>query len=270
MDRSPFTRLARLVTAPLRMKPSFIIPGETKCGTTTLYRCLERHPMVASCDVKEPENFIHFGGSGLFCRMHYPLRLGFRRIAGEASAEYLSKPNVPSSIKALLPDVKLVIMLRDPIRRALSDYNMMREAGRETESFDACIQRVLDWLEVESLARLVDTATKADEAPLRYVTKGCYARTLKPWLQSFSRDRMLFIRSEDFFSEPSDVLDKVRVFLGLGPVDFGEVPQLRKAGIKTEVDVDTLKQLRDFYQPWNKMLAELLGEEFCWKQEALL
>lgn len=261
----------RLASAPLRMLPSFVVAGETKCGTTTLYRFMTRHPGILPADVKEPNNFIEYGASPLFCRQHFPLRATAmlrrlrepRVITGEASAEYLSKARVPEAVAAVVPDAKLIVMLRDPVRRALSDYQMMKKAGREPEEFAVCMRSGIRWLSDPSLSRLVDIAARADLPPLRYVTKGCYARSLEPWLKLFPRDRFLFLLSEDFFKDPAAVYRQVFRFLGLRDVDVGPVDALRK-GEGGALDPALESELRAFYAPHNRTLAELTGLDVNW------
>ena len=260
----------RLLTYPLRMRPSFVLPGETKCGTTTCYRCLAQHPLIASSDEKEPNNFIRYGGTACFCRMHYPLswvrwRTGGRTMTGEASAEYLSKPHVPASIAAFEPDMKLIFMFRNPVLRALSDFKMMAKAGREPEAFEPLVERVLGWLTDDRLDRLVEVAARADAPPLRYVTKGLYARSLGPWLETFPRRQMLFVKSEDFFEAPQRVLDTIFDFLGVGPFALPHVPHLRRAEDRSLPDRAALRALADFYAPHNRELYALLERDLGWE-----
>lgn len=268
MNESAF----RLLTSPLRMLPSFIIPGETKCGTTTFYRCVTEHPAVVASDIKEPNNFIRYGGTSIFCKMHYPF-LGKRwlhgggLIAGEASVEYLSKKEVPAAIHTLLPQVKLIILLRNPILRAISDYKMMKDAGREEEDFDTVVPKLVGWLENDSLGRLVSVARAMDAPPLRYLTKGCYVESIKPWMEQFPKENILFIRSETFFKEPQTQLDHAFAHLNLPPYRIGEIPHLRKARITLSMNKKTIELLAAFFQPFNTRLCQLLGEEFSWEQE---
>lgn len=262
----------RLLTYPLRMSPSFIIPGETKCGTTTFYQCMTQHPRIAAANVKEPNNFIRYGGTAAFCRMHYPLLAarwlrGGRLITGEASVEYLSKPDVPAAIHAMLPDVKLIIMFRNPVARALSDFKMMRKAGRETEDFDRVVARVLDWLANPELARLVDVAARADAPPLRYVTKGHYARTLQPWLATFPRANIHIIRSEDFFAEPQRILNEAFRFLGLPVHTVAAVPELRKSRDATPPSPGAVRRLAEHFLPYNRELYSITDRDFGWEQQ---
>lgn len=261
----------RLLTSPFRMSPSFIIPGETKCGTTTFFRCLEQHPLVVSPDVKEPNNFIRYGGTSIFCRMHYPLALrklvNPRLITGEASVEYLSKRHTPEAIYSLLPNIKLIILLRNPVTRALSDYLMMKESGREPEDFDSVVRKTVDWLSDPSLRRLVTIATGVDEVPLRYLTKGCYADTVAPWLKRFPLEQIRIIKSERFFLEPQKVLDETFEFLCIPCVPVKNIPHHRKARLTVPIKRETVQLLHQFFSPYNMRLREMLGDGFNWDEE---
>ncbi|MCI5130090.1 MAG: hypothetical protein D3904_00905 [Candidatus Electrothrix sp. EH2] len=261
----------RLLTSLMRMKPSFILPGETKCGTTTFYRCLNQHPLIISADIKEPNNFIQYGGTSIFCRMHYPFffRKFFNRklIAGEGSVEYLSKRRIPTVIHSLLPDVKLIIMLRNPITRALSDFKMMKEHGDEPDDFATVVRNVFQWLRDTRLTRLVEVAQETDNPPLRYLTKGCYIDTITPWLDRFPRKNILFVRSENFFKDPQEQLDLAFKHLNLPSYQVKNIPHLRKARISLPVDRETIELLADYFQPYNTRLGQLLGDEFTWEKE---
>ena len=261
----------RLLTSPFRMLPSFIIPGETKCGTTTFFRCLERHPLIASPDMKEPNNFIRYGGTSPFCRMHYPLffqKIFNRRIiTGEASVEYLSKRDTAVAVHSLIPDVKLIILLRNPIRRAFSDFLMMKDAGREPEDFDAVVKTAIAWLNDGSLDRLIRVATTVDDTPLRYLTKGCYSKTIDSWLKTFPRHNIRIIKSERFFLEPQKVLDETFEFLGIGPFTVDSVPHHRKARLKVPLKIETVQMLDDFFAPYTMELKRKIGSEFSWEED---
>ena len=262
----------RLLTSPLRMMPSFILPGETKCGTTTFYRCLNQHPLIVSSDLKEPNNFIEYGGTSIFCKMHYPFLfkkffVNRKLIAGEGSVEYLSKKRIPAVIHALLPDVKLIIMLRNPITRALSDFKMMKEHGDEPDDFATVVRDALQWLQDARLTRLVEVAQETDNPPLRYLTKGCYINTITPWLDQFPRENILFIRSESFFNDPQEQLGQAFEHLNLPSYQVEKVPHLRKARISLPVDKETLELLADYFRPYNTRLGQLLGDEFTWEKE---
>jgi len=268
----------RLLSSPLRVLPDFVLAGETKCGTTSLYASLVLHPDVFAADRKEPNNFIDYPRSRLFCAQHYPTVLArtwqtrvrkrsFR--TGEASAEYLSHPDVAGNVAAVCPDARLVVMLRNPVQRAWSDYQMFRRAGAETLEFADLARRSVAWLGDASFAPLVAPLRRVRHHPLRYVLKGLYAQSLAPWLERFARDSFLFLRSESFFADPGATLARVHAFLGLEPHEQQEFPVRRAGGYAAGPDAESVRLLARFYQPHNQALYELLGEDLGWDAEPL-
>ena len=271
---APRTHLAqrwRMLTSPLRMLPDFIIPGEAKCGTSSLYHYLTQHPQVLRADVKEPNNFLEYGGSMLLCRMHYPLRWrswGGPRITGEASAEYFSKHRVPGIVAAALPDVKIIILLRNPVTRAYSDHQMFFKDGREKAPFATAARLSLRWLADPDTLPLADAAGQLNHNPVRYVQRGVYLPSLLRWQGHFPADRMLILRSEDLFADPQRVTAQAWRFLGLSEVALRDVAPRKRGTYASPVDRDTLRQLADFYRPHNEALYRHLGRDLGWEEEA--
>ena len=257
----------RFATSPLRRLPDFIIPGEAKCGTTSLYHHLTQHPRVHRADVKEPNNFLDYGGSPLLCRMHYPWR-GTGGLTGEASAEYFSKPQVPATIAALLPAARIIILLRNPITRAFSDHQMFFKDGREPMPFDETVRRSIAWLSDPTLASLVDAAGRPNHNPVRYVGRGIYLPALKRWQAVFAAHPPLVLKSEDLFDDPQRVADEVFSFLGLSEHPLADVAPRKRGDYRSPLAADTIRALRDFYRPHNEALYAHLGRDLGWEAEA--
>ncbi len=255
----------RLGTAPARLLPSFVIAGAPKCGTSTLYDYLGGHPGVRRGERKEPTNFLHYPGSRLRSAMNYPLRLGAGgSVVGDASVEYFSHPDGPANVRAIVPDAKIVFLLRDPVRRAWSDYWMFRNFGTESGDFDEIVGRAVDWLSDDHLDPLIDCVERVNSNPVRYVAIGRYARILERWLRVWPREQCLFVLSEDFFARPSETLLDVQRHLGLEARDLPDVPVARDGKIAEVMRPETEKRLRAFYAPENAKLAELLGRGLPW------
>lgn len=266
----------RVLTSPLRVRPDFIIPGEAKCGTTSLYRYMTEHPDVYPADRKEPNNFIHYPQSMVYMKSHYPTLFRkvvrekiFRKrfVTGEASAEYLSRPRVPQYVSALLPDVKLIVLLRNPVTRAYSDYQMLRSRGVVNEPFETIIRRSIEWLSDHRLASLVEAAAEVEHNPVRYVRKGLYAESITHWLKCFPRDNFLFLKSETFFDEPQKALDAVFDFLGLPGHRLREFDVKRKGEYGAPIDPALAEEMAKFFRPHNERLYALLGEDLGWERE---
>ncbi|MCI5147305.1 MAG: sulfotransferase, partial [Candidatus Electrothrix sp. AR3] len=111
------------LTARLRPLPNFLVIGAQKSGTTSLFHYICQHPQVFENKSKE----IHFFDHNYHCganwyRSHFPLagKLMRNRCLGEATPYYLCHPHAPSHIFDLLPRVKIIAILRDPVERAIS------------------------------------------------------------------------------------------------------------------------------------------------------
>src|SRR5437763_1646364 len=122
----------RHMTAPVRLLPDFIILGAQRAGTTSLYEYIVDHPQVGAASKKEVHFFDRHYTEGVnWYRAHFPPavrrqrfenRTGKRFLTGEASPYYLAHPMVPERIAAVAPDARFLILLRNPIDRALSHY----------------------------------------------------------------------------------------------------------------------------------------------------
>ncbi|HSH42823.1 MAG TPA: sulfotransferase domain-containing protein [Arenicellales bacterium] len=266
----------RLVTAPARMMPSFIIPGEAKCGTTSLYRYLTQHPEILPAQRKEPRTFVDYPGSRLRCASSYPLvttgylhslKSGRRCVTGEATAEYLSRPWVAEAVAELAPTVKLIVLLRNPATRAVSDYQMLYERGLVDIDFETAVRRTLDWLQNPELSDLVDAASQNEHFYTRFVMRGLYARSLRPWITRFSRQNILVLKSEDMFANPAEVVQKAFEHLGVRPWTIRSGDIKRKGVYTVKITPDILKRLAEFYEPYNLELYDLLGMDFEWENE---
>src|SRR6478609_8226330 len=133
----------RTITRNARALPDFLLIGGQRCGSTSLYTTLCGHPQVLAGAHKEPHFFDnnHLRGEGFYRRL-FPLRAHLRArhaITGEATTHYLSHPAVPERVAAMLPDVRLIAILRDPVERAYSHYQRAPRNGREPLSFEQAL-----------------------------------------------------------------------------------------------------------------------------------
>lgn len=266
----------RLVTAPVRMMPGFIIPGEAKCGTTSLYRYLAQHPDIFPAHRKEPRTFLEHPGSRLRCASSYPvvlsgyvhrLKSGRRCVTGEATAEYLSRPWVARAVAELLPAVKLIVLLRNPVARAVSDYQMLYEHGLVNIGFETAVRRTLSWLEDPNMSDLVDAASRNEHFYTRFVLRGLYARSLRPWMEKFERGNILILKSEQMFSDPHTALREVFEHLRVRPWAIQPDGIKRKGAYSAKINPEILDRLAAFYEPYNLELYNLVGKDFGWENE---
>lgn len=270
----PMTRV-RLMTGRLRVLPDYVIIGAQKCGTSSLYRYLNEHPAVAAAAGKEVHYFDwHFRRGTNWYRAHFPtaayramfrVRTGQRLVTGEASPYYLFHPRVPGRVRALLPNVKLIALLRDPVERAWSAYHHQVRAGTESLPFVEAIDREPERLagEIERLEQN-ETYRSAAHRRFSYLTRGIYADQLEGWFRVFPREQMLVIRSEDFFDDPGSTVAEALRFLGLTPWQSQQFRRFNAGGEYGGMDPAVRTRLREFFAPHNQRLYALLGRDFGW------
>ncbi len=253
----------RLVTAPWRKLPDFLIIGAQRGGTTSLYEYLIQHPQVSPALVKEVHYFDLFYHCGLrWYKAHFPIG-GRRMLTGEASPYYLFHPLVPQRVKALLPQVKLVVLLRNPVDRAYSHYYHERRLQAESLTFEEAISRESERTFGAEESLLRGSPYSFSHQHYTYLQRGIYHVQLKRWFSLFPRNHFFIIKSEDLFANPSTVLPQLCAFLGVKYLP--SLPFLKKNDLSyPSLSAEVRQKLEAFFQPHNEKLAELLGEEFRW------
>jgi lipopolysaccharide transport system ATP-binding protein len=268
--------LLRVLTSRARVLPDFLIIGTQKGGTTSLFYWLSRHPNVGQPSAKEIEFFDQrYANGAMWYRAHFPTFLErsqrHRRgqgpfLTGEATPSYLVHPRAPQRVAELIPNVKLIALLRNPVDRAYSLYQHRVDQGLEPLSFEQAIEA-----EDERIRGEIDRI-RADEryvSPsfhvLSYLYGGIYADLLEDWLRVFPRERLLVLPSEDLFSAPSDCFHAVLAFLGLPAVWEPHWYDAINAGdYEDKMSPDTRRRLLGYFGPHNERLASLVGRTFDW------
>lgn len=255
----------RLITAPMRKLPDFIVAGAPKSYTSSFYDILTAHPNVRRAACKEPTNFIHYPTSEFRARMHQPFRFG-KFLSGEGSVEYFAHPDAPMYAAAIVPHAKVFFLLRDPVARAWSDYRMFVRSGHEKEDFGTVVRRAIRWLSDSDAAPLCQSALRTSFNPLRYVYCGLYASLLERWWRYFPRGQTLVLISEDLDQKPEVVVETAYRFLGLPLWQPPHIPHARAGGENESPPNDVGAELRRFYQPFNARLSKLLGRFLPWHE----
>lgn len=261
----------RVRTGRIGPTPNFLIIGTQRGGTTHLYHVLLGHPQVFPCIVKEPHYFDkHYARGSDWYRAHFSPSLQQETngtsadyITGEATPCYMFRQEAPGRIHSSMPETKLIVLLRNPVDRAVSQYRLARRWGTEPLSFEEAIEIELEFI------RNYESPTGATEspatvnAPRSYVARGLYADQLRRWMTYFPSDQLLILQSEHLYRDAGRVVSDVTDFLGLS----GWEPDLTYRGRKlaqVSVSQDVLQELEAFYRPHNQDLYELLGRRFDW------
>jgi hypothetical protein len=269
--RAPVRRLRgayREATAAYRGLPSMLLIGAQKAGTTSLFQYLVQHPDVLPSYGKEVHYFdLNYARGERWYRSRFPLmrRLRDGAITLDASPYYLVHPQVPTRAHRLLPDVKLVVLLRNPVDRALSHYQHEVRGGRETLTFAHAVDREPERLagEVERLER-DPTYYSYNHHRYSYLLRGRYVEQLRRWAQHYRRDQMLVIQSERLFREPEAATTAVQEFVGLRPHRIGHYKTFLQGKYERELPPALRERLTAYFAPLNRELYQWLGREFDW------
>jgi hypothetical protein len=258
----------RRLTSSLRALPDFVIIGTQKGGTSSLYQYLRAHPDVLSTVKKEVHYFSRYVGAGEeWYRSNFPLLVelsalqavrGRRPLVGESSPSYLFHPLVGERMRDLLPDVRLIVLLRDPVERAFSHYRHKVRQGRESLSFADAIAA-----EPERLGAH-EGFEHRDVFEFSYVTRGRYAEQLQRWFAAFPRERFLILRSEDLYEHPAEAYRRTLDFLELEPAGLPRF-EVHNRGIAMPMDPAVRRALIDVFAAPNQHLYQLLGADLGWQ-----
>ncbi len=227
--------------------PNVFIIGAQKCGTTSLADALNASPQFFLTPVKEPNFFCFDIRPQRFATAFRQLQIEDEwsaierskreevlyayfespdayaalfegaeafHVRADASVTYLYSAEAADAIADLVPDAKIIVILRDPIRRALSHWRMQRRAGIETEG---------DFVS----AVLRDHAEHTHEWGRKhlYVEAGLYARQLRPYVDRFPRNCIHILFLETLLSDKSaEHLREVERFLGLAQTSIARLP----------------------------------------------
>lgn len=200
-------------------KPDFFVVGAAKAGTSSLYDYLSQHPDIFMPDLKEPHFFSEWrpptpapddldGYLSLFEGVPGGAR------AGEASTSYLCSAEAPTRLKRFRPDAKIVVVLRNPVERAYSQYwNHVRDSV-ETLSFE------------EALEAEPERAARGWWCGYHYVGCGLYAEQVKRYLDLFGGESVRVYLFEDLVQDGEGVCRDLFSFLGVGA---GQPVETRRA-----------------------------------------
>jgi len=246
--------------------PDFIIIGAQKGGTTSLYAYLTQHPQIAHATQKEVHYFdLNFDKSPDWYYAQFPLpKHGPKKITGEASPYYIFHPHVPQRIYDLCPKVKIIVLLRNPVDRAISHYYHYIRIKYETLSLEDAIAAEPERLKGEMEKLLANPKYYSYEHQHHsYLARGIYADQLPAWMKLFPKSQISIIKSEDLYSNPAKILNNVLQFLDLPPHQLPTYGKLNSSEYPP-INETVYEQLKAYFRSHNQRLAELCDRDFGW------
>jgi len=257
------------------MFPNFIIIGVQRGGTTSLYKYMMQHPKIIPALKKEIHFFdIKFNKGVSWYQSQFKQNLFFTliqrkkkfhdSITGEASPYYIYHPNVPKRMLKIIPDIKLIVLLRNPIERAFSHFQHERRLGVEKLSFEDAVKKEPERLEGEIKKMLEDENYYSfNHQNFSYLNRGIYIDQIVRWEKYFSKEQILVLSSEDFYSNSNKICNEVFNFLNLPNYNLKKVKAYNKGSNKS-MNEDTRKELAEYFKPHNKKLFNFLKRDFGW------
>jgi hypothetical protein len=272
--RAAAWNVVRRMSGGQRGLPDFLIVGAQRAGTTSLFRYLAAHPNVAAAARKEVHFFdVNWHRGEAWYRAHFarrPLRSddGVPFVIGEASPYYLFHPLAAERAASLLPDVRIIVMLRDPVSRAYSHYHHVRARGFEYLSFEDALPAEADRLRGEEERLASDPCYRsANHQHHSYVARGDYLPQLQRWARHVPADRTLVIVSEEFYADPDAEFRRVTRFLGLPD---GSLSSYERTNAQRYPPMAPAAKasLRALFAERNRALEEWLGRPLPWGDAA--
>ncbi len=263
----------RTMTAPLRVLPDFIIIGSAKSGTTSLYSYLIQHPSIFPSEIKEITFFNYKSEIKIDeYRSYFPSKftkfvvkflMKKKFVTGEASTAYFIDPTVPEKVKKIIPDVKLIAILRNPVDRAFSSYFSQLRVKNEKIPFEEAIEEESQRRSI-TVQKIINPNNESISSNPPHLYTGIYHIHIKKWLEFFPREQIFIINSDELKKEPVKILNQVFQFLDLDPYNPKDLRLKNVGEYNIKMNSKMRKKLVEYFKTHNEQLSQLLGRKFDW------
>lgn len=223
------------LSAFARMLPNFLIIGAGKSGTTSLFNYLLQHPRIKPPRKKEIHYFdVNYNKGLQWYKAYFPI-ISPNKITFEATSNYLETKQAPKIIHDLLPNVKLILVLRNPTDRAYSHYQNSVRNGTETLSFQ--------------------DALKTNKA---YIDGSMYGEHLKHWVEYFPKKQFFIMKYQELTKHFNEIFD----FLGIENYPINTQEQFKVGGDYPQMEIEIRKKLDQIFEESNKELFKVTEINF--------
>ena len=257
-----------LIKAGYSGKPDFLIIGVQKAGTTSLFHILQQHSHITASSIKEIHYFDnddwYQNGSYAEYHQYFPLPYNYpsQNLLFEASPLYIYHPKTAERLYKYNPNLKLILILREPAQRALSAWSMYHHYFKkgihshlhDSRSFNEAVKYELQHLEELDFYK----DSKA------YVKRGIYIDQLKRYLQYFPKNQILIAEQKNLIHNFLETSRKICDFLCIPFERLQNRKKNKRVLDNKNKHRETLHRLQKFYQPHNEELFDFIGQNYDW------
>lgn len=241
--------------------PTVILAGAMRGGTTSLFSWLAQHPQVVASQRKEVHFFdLEFARGPDWYRRQFAggRHPALRRL--EATPYYMFEPRVPQRMRDLIPDARIVCLLRDPVERALSHYLKNRRDGREPLSFSDALSAEDERMEGEEERLLADPAYRSRvHQHYSYRRRGYYADQIQRLHSHFPKEQILLVDAGALFAHPARTVARVVSFLGLDPWEPRSFPVRNATSRESPLSESERARWTAHFAPHERRLESMIG-----------
>ena len=259
------------ITGFIRVIPDFLVIGAKRCGTTSLYQHLPEHPCIS----KSPHDNMGFFNDNFhlgvnWYKSFFPTTFTRKKIkskfgnflAFDVTTKYMEEESTANNVYQTKPNMKIIIILRNPVDRAYSQYHLSVRQTAERRSFEDVVEENMNRLNKEShehYGRKPKFSVEEDN----HLKKGLYALQLRYWLKIFPRENILIVSAEEFESNQQIIYNKIFEFLNISKFEVKNTKKMEK-GNYPPMKSETRNLLLDYFRSHNHELFELINIKFDW------
>jgi len=259
------------ITGFIRVIPDFLVIGAKRCGTTSLYQHLPEHPCIS----KSPHDNMGFFNDNFhlgvnWYKSFFPTTFTRNKIkskfggflAFDVTTKYMEEESTANNVYQTKPNMKIIIILRNPVDRAYSQYHLSVRQTAERRSFEDVVEENMNRLNKESHEHY-EIKPKFSAKEDNYLKKGLYALQLRYWLKIFPRENILIVSTEEFESNQQIIYNKIFEFLNISKFEVKNTKKMQK-GNYPPIKSETRNLLLDYFRQHNHELFELINMKFDW------
>lgn len=251
----------------LRKLPDFIIIGSQKAASSSLHHYLSLHTNILTPPIKETQFFnMNYDRELNYYKSIFPVHKR-DKLVFESISDYLSHPLAPKLCHKFLPNIKIIVTLREPVSRAFSHFNFVK--NYEGEPLDMSFEEAISLEEkrIESALNSIESNRYYSAAALSrygYKRNGEYAKHIKNWLKYYPINQFKFVDFNNIKTDLNIVMTELSEFLNI-PYEGVVIKKIQnKSRYNIKLNPNTKEKLTSYYSRQNKELFSIIGQNLYW------